>query len=364
MADQWFIARNNKKFGPYSMQQMRALAGKRQLAPNDMLLKEGTAKWVAARSVKGLFADNSASASPSTLPTAHPQPRQEAKSPTSAPGGPVAWIQQQFRARPLAVCLAGGGLFVVLACGGICSGILHMHRDSQRELTDIVNKMEEESRLKKEEAKKKVAEANQAWSSGQKEKALDLYKRLIDEDMNDMPRDEMPTICQRVIDSEMKKGNTSAAKHYIRKAREHSVELAFNNAKAKEILRQVDAELKAEEREVEAELKAEERKEKASNQEPTDRGAIIKCGKQVMTQARIGASPQQIKALMKRKGTTAGIDDLEPTDEDEDVVEGKEVLNVKYEGVRFSFIRDRRGQWGLLGGSIEGKSVLPGGDLR
>jgi uncharacterized protein YkwD len=47
-ASRWYVARDNKKFGPYTWQQLRTLAERGELLPSDMLLQEGTKKWVGA----------------------------------------------------------------------------------------------------------------------------------------------------------------------------------------------------------------------------------------------------------------------------------------------------------------------------
>jgi WD40 repeat protein len=60
MADQWFVARNNKKHGPFTAAKLKELAKQGRLFPTDMLHKEGMQKWVAASSVKGLFTGTTA----------------------------------------------------------------------------------------------------------------------------------------------------------------------------------------------------------------------------------------------------------------------------------------------------------------
>jgi serine/threonine protein kinase len=52
---QWFYAHNRQKHGPVSWGQLQQLAAVGQLAPADMLLQQGTVKWVAATSINGLF---------------------------------------------------------------------------------------------------------------------------------------------------------------------------------------------------------------------------------------------------------------------------------------------------------------------
>lgn len=50
----WFIARGNKKFGPAPWEQIQKLAAAGKLLRTDMLLKEGSARWVRADGVEGL----------------------------------------------------------------------------------------------------------------------------------------------------------------------------------------------------------------------------------------------------------------------------------------------------------------------
>ena len=72
MAEQWYYARGKDKFGPFTAAQLKALAAQGRILPTDMLHKEGMPKWVAASSVKGLFAPTKATAPPTPLPVAPP----------------------------------------------------------------------------------------------------------------------------------------------------------------------------------------------------------------------------------------------------------------------------------------------------
>jgi predicted Zn finger-like uncharacterized protein len=51
----WYVARDKVKLGPFSSAQLKELAKTGQLWPEDMVLKEGERKWVAASAIKGLF---------------------------------------------------------------------------------------------------------------------------------------------------------------------------------------------------------------------------------------------------------------------------------------------------------------------
>jgi hypothetical protein len=70
MADQWYVAREKQKFGPYSTEQLKQFAAQGQVVPTDMLLKEGEGKWVAASTVDGLFAPQVV---PPPLPAVSPE---------------------------------------------------------------------------------------------------------------------------------------------------------------------------------------------------------------------------------------------------------------------------------------------------
>jgi WD40 repeat protein/tetratricopeptide (TPR) repeat protein len=52
----WFYARAKQKHGPFSWSQLCRLAADRQFEPQDMVLKQGTPKWLVAGTLPGLFA--------------------------------------------------------------------------------------------------------------------------------------------------------------------------------------------------------------------------------------------------------------------------------------------------------------------
>jgi antitoxin component YwqK of YwqJK toxin-antitoxin module len=53
----WYYAKNKQKVGPLTAAQLKQLARSGELARNDMVWKEGMAKWTPAGQVKGLFDD-------------------------------------------------------------------------------------------------------------------------------------------------------------------------------------------------------------------------------------------------------------------------------------------------------------------
>jgi hypothetical protein len=52
---QWYYARDDQRFGPVSTVELKRLADRGQLAPGDLVWREGMADWTEAAHVKGLF---------------------------------------------------------------------------------------------------------------------------------------------------------------------------------------------------------------------------------------------------------------------------------------------------------------------
>lgn len=104
----WFYAREKKKYGPYSWQQLLTLAESGVLRPDDMLLQEGSRQWVRASTLRSLFAGASeATGIRAEAPAA-------LAAPPPSPSVPVAKIAEG-RSNPwLVVGLAGTGVSLVL----------------------------------------------------------------------------------------------------------------------------------------------------------------------------------------------------------------------------------------------------------
>src|SRR2546423_8719828 len=60
----WFWQRNGKKVGPLSTGQLRQLAAKGQLQPEDMIQQEGSRQVIPASSVNGLFKPSASESRP------------------------------------------------------------------------------------------------------------------------------------------------------------------------------------------------------------------------------------------------------------------------------------------------------------
>ncbi len=90
MADQWYLARDNQKHGPYSSVQLQEFARTGRILPSDMLLKDGTTKWVPASQVfpqpNPKAVPQATPAPPQPVPAAIPVPAQPAADPVQGLG--------------------------------------------------------------------------------------------------------------------------------------------------------------------------------------------------------------------------------------------------------------------------------------
>lgn len=59
MATEWYYSRDEQRFGPVSVMELRELASSGDIEPADLVWKEGMSAWVPATKVKGLFAKSS-----------------------------------------------------------------------------------------------------------------------------------------------------------------------------------------------------------------------------------------------------------------------------------------------------------------
>ena len=58
MIEQWFLAKNKERLGPYSLPQLKRMVANNQIKKSDMLLKVGEKKWQTAENVTDLFNEN------------------------------------------------------------------------------------------------------------------------------------------------------------------------------------------------------------------------------------------------------------------------------------------------------------------
>jgi hypothetical protein len=56
MGGQWYVARNDQRFGPLSFEELTVRASSGKLLPSDLVWSDGMTEWKAASQVQGLFA--------------------------------------------------------------------------------------------------------------------------------------------------------------------------------------------------------------------------------------------------------------------------------------------------------------------
>ncbi len=114
MASSYYYARGGQRFGPVSGSQLKELAASGQLAPDDLVWKDGMADWEPARKLKGLFAiqppvppplpTSPVSAEPAISASDAPTPLFEIDEPTlPAPttGSSAGWEHRLGRFQPI-----------------------------------------------------------------------------------------------------------------------------------------------------------------------------------------------------------------------------------------------------------------------
>ncbi len=82
MADQWYFAWGQHKFGPFTTLEMKELAASGRLQPADTVWKEGVATGVLASRVKNLFPNRNPPSTPVPLP---PETAVKPEAPVPAP---------------------------------------------------------------------------------------------------------------------------------------------------------------------------------------------------------------------------------------------------------------------------------------
>jgi hypothetical protein len=92
MANEWHYTKNGQRFGPVSGQQLKELAAKGGIGPDDLVWKEGMPQWVPASKIKGLLPSSAPNATepppvPPVVDTAETQP------PAQAPASKLATLR-------------------------------------------------------------------------------------------------------------------------------------------------------------------------------------------------------------------------------------------------------------------------------
>lgn len=135
MTQEWYYNQGGQRRGPVSMAELKQMVASGSLKSADPVWKEGMAKWVTARSIKGLFPETAVAGIPAP-PTAPKPVRPPGPPPLEATedagdGGsgsnhPAAKIKGAWQrlSTPIKVGILGGGGLAVLLFFGCCGGVL------------------------------------------------------------------------------------------------------------------------------------------------------------------------------------------------------------------------------------------------
>jgi hypothetical protein len=129
MGEQWYFARDGKRMGPFSFEQLQQMAASGIVVADDMLLRVGELQWSPARSVDALFAVASSDAvmvAPAKPQAIQPVPMEGLAPPIAAASGHVAGNQPQDGTPPSistaslppipAIVRAAGIIWIVFGC--------------------------------------------------------------------------------------------------------------------------------------------------------------------------------------------------------------------------------------------------------
>jgi hypothetical protein len=151
---EWLYSRNGKTFGPLTAGQLRQLVSDQRLGPKDLVCRDGTNRWVAAGSLKGLFP---AAATPvETVEQVVVQPK-EADRPANTDREDSQW--RMFAGRFLVVNLVACGLIGLIkpppahiaAYNEAMRGLRKLNTDLKESLDETTRRMREDLEEKKRE---------------------------------------------------------------------------------------------------------------------------------------------------------------------------------------------------------------------
>jgi len=202
MSQEWFVVRDGKETGPFTLAALKVRAAKGFLSPNSMIRRIDAEKPVKASTIKGLFPTN-ATATEESSPLENDRPTSDARTKKSGPSKKTIIIAS------IASCAC-----LLFCCGGLSLvGIFGMKL--------------------KEATRKELAEADSLWNKGEKTEAIGKYRSILDgSKVTYLKDDERSRVYGRVIDADMEKGNTDSAKKLIAEATKNKVTLSVSHPEA------------------------------------------------------------------------------------------------------------------------------------
>jgi hypothetical protein len=213
MTHDWFVIRDSKERGPFTAQQLKDMARKGDLAPDDLVRRADMQAPRKASAIKGLFAP------------VDPAPAKPSPPPATATAPPAAQKKGVPSKKALIIASVVGGACLFLCCGGLGVLAIFGHKMSQQ-------------------LNKELDEADALWDSGEKDEAIAIYREKRQSAFLDSSNPRSPVVYGRLIDYEYEKGNGDAGKALIEEGDKKKITPAVSHADAKTALATVQAERK------------------------------------------------------------------------------------------------------------------------
>lgn len=240
----WHYAKGGEKHGPITAAQLKELAKTGQLSPDDLVWREDMQEWRQARSVKGLFPEQTTQRPPK-------QPTPTATSPATGSEDIALWEKPAIVAL-LVVCFFPVGLYLLWKSPRISKGQKTLWTGAFCGLVVLGMVI---SSVQRQATEKDLARAKALWNEGKRSEAIAIYQSVLkDRDMF-IPDDQKPVVYGRVIDHLAEQGSQDEVRGLLNKL-DRSVSPVtplVETASAKQLLAEVRREKEAEKQKREVE---------------------------------------------------------------------------------------------------------------
>lgn len=122
MSDAWYIKRAPKNQGPFTLEQLQALAASGKLAPTDGIACKGMKKWVKARSVAGIFPSQAEEVVAEAVVEEKAIDAVAVESPAAEIAAPPV-VPAKSSAAPWILAGVAGGVLLLGCSGLLCAGL-------------------------------------------------------------------------------------------------------------------------------------------------------------------------------------------------------------------------------------------------
>jgi antitoxin component YwqK of YwqJK toxin-antitoxin module len=250
MAQQdWFILRNGKQFGPCTSQQLKKMVASGELLGTDQVRRGDMPTPITASKIKGLFPEASASDSRSHPPTPKVRRPLPAEKKELRPPEKAATSTPIERARPYLEGTVAIAVSLIL-CFPLGLVLLWLNRGWSRAakwkwtgaVVGCLALLMVLSSVQRSRVHSEITKAHALWDSGDKAKAVAIYRPLLGADFAFVEDHDRPLIYGRTIDFEVANGNEASAQQLARRAAAKGIVPSADSPAAKILLANIQAE--------------------------------------------------------------------------------------------------------------------------